>query len=317
MENRSIVRAFAPASVSNVACGFDVMGFAVENLGDQVVAQSSPVPGVSLSKVEGDGGRLPRDARRNTAGVAARALLEAAGSQEGVILTLNKGMPLSSGLGSSAASAVAAAFAVDRLLNLGAPPSELLRCAMLGEAVACGSAHPDNAAPSLYGGLVLIRPADPPEVIRLPVPDGLSCAVIRPHIEVETRASRGVLGSSVPLEAAVAQWGNLGALIAGLFRDDLELISRALVDSIAEPKRAGLIPGFERVKGAAIESGALGCSLSGSGPSIFALCATRALAESAADAMEKVFAEHGLASDRLVTAVGCTGVRDVSSSQEQ
>ncbi len=314
MKPASTYRAFAPASVSNVACGFDVLGFAIEEPGDEVIASRSSKQGVELARVDGDHGRLPRDANRNTAGVAARALLEAAGSCEGVTLSLRKGMPLSSGLGSSAASGVAAAFAVDRLLGLGAPREELLRCAMVGEQVACGSAHPDNAAPSLYGGLVLIRPSDPPEVVSLPVPDGLSCAVVRPHIEVETRASRSLLGDSIPLRDAVVQWGNLGALIAGLFRSDLELVSRSLVDVVAEPKRAGQIRGFADVKRAALDSGALGCSLSGSGPSIFALCASRQVAESVADGMVAAFAKGGLASDRLVSSVGSEGVRGLPNS---
>ncbi len=314
MKTNSVCRAFAPASVSNVACGFDVLGFAIEKPGDEVVAIRSPNQGVELSKIDGDQGRLPREVERNTAGVAAQALLDAAGSREGVALSLHKGMPLSSGLGSSAASGVAAAYAVDRLLGLGASQEELLRCVMVGEKVACGSAHPDNAAPSLYGGWVLIRPADPPEIIPLPIPDGLCCAVVRPHIEVETRASRTLLGDAVPLRAAVVQWGNLGGLVAGLFRNDLELISRSLVDVIAEPRRAGQIPGFARVKQAALDSGALGCSLSGSGPSIFALCASRQAAETVADVMVGALAEEELTSDRLVSAVGCEGVRVLPNS---
>ena len=303
-------RAFAPGSVSNLACGFDVLGFAIEQPGDEVVVRERSEPGVELLELSGDDGRLPRDAARNTAGVAVSRLLREAGCGRGVGLSLHKNMPLSSGLGSSAASGVAAVYATNHLFGLGASREEMLRCAMAAEEVACGSAHADNATPSLLGGLVLIRSSDPLDVVELPVPEGLSCAIVRPHIEVETRASRSLLGESVPLRAAVTQWGNLAALVAGLFRSDLELIGRSLVDVIAEPKRAVLVPGFDAVRRAALDRGALGCSLSGSGPSIFALCASRSVAESAVAAMQAAFvASHGLASDRFVSTVGAEGAR--------
>ncbi len=302
-----MTRAYAPASVSNIACGFDVLGFAIEEPGDEVVVELSPNPGVELLEVTGDDGRLPRDAERNTAGVAVRALLDEIGETRGVGLRLHKNMPLSSGLGSSAASGAAAVWAVSRLLGLDAPRDLLLRCAMAGEKMASGSAHADNAAPCLYGGFVLVRQSDPPDVIPLPVPEGLACAVIRPHIEVETRMARQLLGDTVPLRDAVTQWGNLGGLVAGLFRGDLELISRSLEDVIVEPKRSGLVPGFDAAKRAALDQGALGCSLSGSGPSTFALCADRGVAERVADAMVAAFSAEGLTSDRVVSPVGARG----------
>ncbi len=311
MPETNAVHAFAPATVSNVACGFDVLGFAIDGPGDELVASEKPEPGVELIEVTGDGGRLPRDAERNTAGVAVRALLDATGCDRGVALSLHKGMPLSSGLGSSAASGVAAAFATSRLLGLDASHELLLRCAMAGEQMAVGSAHPDNAAPAVYGGFVLIRAADPPDVVPLPVPEGLTCAVVRPHIEVETRAARGLLGDTIPLRAAVTQWGNLGALVAGLFRGDLELIARSLEDVVAEPRRAAQVPGFRMAKAAALDAGALGASLSGSGPSTFALCASLTLAEQVATAMATAFEGEGLASDRYVSPVGAEGVRVV------
>ncbi len=309
MRENPTCRAFAPATVSNVACGFDVLGFAVEEPGDVVEARTRDEPGVELLEITGDGGRLPRDPERNTAGVAVRALLAATGCRRGVTLRLHKGMPLSSGLGSSAASGVAAAWAADRALGLEADHKTLLACALAGEEVACGSAHADNAAPCLYGGFVLIRPGDPPDVVPLPIPEGLSCAVMRPHLEVETRTSRDLLGDVVPLRAAVSQWGNLASLVAGLFRADLELIARSLEDAIAEPKRAAQVPGFAAAKRAALDAGALGSSLSGSGPSIFALCASRPDAERAASAMAAALEDAGLESDRYVSRVGAGGVR--------
>jgi homoserine kinase len=305
-------RIFAPASVANVACGFDVLGFALEHPGDEVVVRRRDAPGVEIALITGDDGRLPRSAERNSAGVAVTSLLQEFGSDAGIELELHKQMPLSSGLGSSGASAVAAVVATDRLLGLGAPLETLLMAAMAGEAGACGSAHADNVAPSLYGGLVLVRPGSVPDVVRLPVPEGLTAALVRPHTEVETRAAREVLGDSVPLKTAVAQWANLGAFVAGLFRGDFELLSRALVDHVAEPKRGGLVPGFAAAQRAALDAGALGSSLSGSGPSIFALCRSRTDAERVVAAMAAAVLVHaGLECDRFVSALGAPGARVV------
>lgn len=301
-------RAFAPATVSNVACGFDVLGFAIEGPGDLVVAEEQEENGVVIADLQGDEGRLPRQTERNTAGVAVRALLERAGlSGRGIALSIEKRMPLASGLGSSAASAVAAVVAVDALLGLGAPRPELLACALEGEKMACGSAHADNAAPSLYGGFVLVRGGAALEVVELPLVPRLTCALVRPHVAVETRGARLVLGDSVPLPAVVAQCGNLAALVAALFRQDLELLSRALVDHVAEPKRAGLVPGFREVQAAARQAGALGCSLSGSGPSIFALCASPESAERVADAMKAALDALAIPADRWVSPAGTRG----------
>ncbi|MEM6794384.1 MAG: homoserine kinase [Acidobacteriota bacterium] len=305
--------AFAPASVSNVACGFDCLGFAVDGLGDEVVAEIREEPGVAIVEMTGDGGRLPRDAARNTAGVAVRSLLAAAGfetARVGIALRVHKRMPLASGLGSSAASGVAAARAAAEGLGIEPERELLLRCALEGERVACGSAHPDNVTPSLYGGLVLIRSAEPLDVVELPVPEGLFCALIRPHVEVETRAAREALGSEVELAAAARQWANLGALISALYTENWRLLSRSLVDAVAEPKRRHLVPGFGTVQEAAREAGALGCSFSGSGPTVFALCRGHAAAEVAAEAMaEAARRSGGLECDAATSRVGAEGVR--------
>ena len=305
------VHAYAPGSVSNMACGFDIFGFAIEHPGDEVEATERPESGVELAAVHGDDDRLPREAERNTAGVAVAALLEAVGERRGVSLVLRKNMPLSSGLGSSAASGVAAVVAVDHLLGLETPREVLLRCAMEGERLACGTAHPDNAAPCLYGGFLLLR-GEGPDVVSLPVPGGLSCAVVRPHVEVETRKARQLLGDSVPLRSAVRHWGNTAAVVAALYSGDLALLARSMEDVIAEPVRAPLVPGYTEAKAAALEAGALGSNLSGSGPSTFALCADRTTAEAAADAMVSAFKAQGHDSDRLVSAVGAEGARIVS-----
>lgn len=308
MSSETSIIAFAPGSVSNVACGFDVLGFAISALGDRVTARQTREPGVRVCGITGDNGRLPLDARRNTASVAAAALLEGRGLANGVEIALEKGLPLASGLGSSAASAVAAVVAVDALFGLVAPHEELLRCAVEGERVACGAAHADNAAPSLYGGFVLVRSTHPIDIVRLPVPRELTCAVLCPRLEVETKAARAVLGDSVPLAAAVAQWANVGALVAGLHRDDYDLISRALQDAVAEPHRARLVPGFADAKRAALDAGALGCSLSGSGPAIFALCRGPESAATVGAAMRAAFAAStGFDARSVVTGLPAPG----------
>lgn len=308
-----MIAAFAPATVSNVACGFDVLGFALEAPGDVVIADAMTASGVEIAAIEGDGGRLPRDPARNTAGAAVRALLERLDAARGIRLTIQKGLPMASGLGSSGASAVAALVATNELLGRPAPLDLLLECAMAGEVAGCGSAHPDNVAPALYGGWILARSAHPPDIIRLPVPDGLACAVLHPHLEIETGAARALLGDAIPLRDAVRQWGNLGALVAGLFSNDLALVSRSLEDVVAEPRRAHLLPGFHAIQQAARASGALGASLSGSGPAMFALCRTSADAERVAEAMRTAcMAAARLDADVWVSPVASQGARVVT-----
>lgn len=307
--------AFAPASVSNVAAGFDVLGFALDEPGDVVLAEALEGPGVRMLSVEGDSGRLPREASRNTAGAAVLALLERLGSRQGVGLHLRKGMPLASGIGSSGASAVAAVVAANELLGRPADLPLLLECAMTGEQAGCGAAHPDNVAPSLYGGFILARSAQPPDIVRLPVPHGLACAVLHPHLEVQTATARALLGDTVPLGAAIRQWANLGGLVAALYTGDLGLLRRSLVDHVAEPRRAPLVPGLAAVKAAAAEAGALGCSLSGSGPSIFALAESLERAHAVGLAMQAAYARAGggVGADLFVSPVGTRGARVVAA----
>ena len=308
-----MIAVYAPGSVSNVACGFDVLGFALDEPGDIVVAAQKDGPGVTIAAIDGDAGRLPLDPTRNTAGAAVIALLQRLETTRGVSLTIHKGLPLASGIGSSGASAVAAVVAANELLGRPAPLAMLLACAMAGEQAGCGAPHPDNVAPSLYGGFVLARSAHPPDIVRLPVPERLACAVLHPHVEVQTGMARALLGDQVPLRDAVRQWGNVGALVAALFNGDQALLSRSLEDVIAEPKRAPLVPGFYAVKAAALAAGALGCSLSGSGPSIFALASSLEVAKHAGDAMQRAFnAESSLGADLWVSLVGRQGARVIS-----
>ncbi|MEM6453477.1 MAG: homoserine kinase [Acidobacteriota bacterium] len=314
-------RAFAPATVSNVGCGFDTLGFAIASPGDVVTVERRSRPGIEIDDIHGDGGVLPRDPARNTASVAVSSLLRhlrAADVRDGVgrslrdvglRLTIHKNMPLTSGLGSSAASGVAALVATVRLLGVAASRPTLLRCAAEAEQAACGSAHADNAAPSLYGGFVLVRADDPGDVITLPTPAGVWCAVVRPHMGLDTREGRDLLGDTVTRRQAVVQASNLAGLVAGLYRGDLDLVARVLYDVIAEPKRAHLVPGFEEARDGALRSGAFAAGLSGSGPSLFALGRTRSDAERASSAMVAAFKRQGMASDRHFSILGAGGAR--------
>jgi homoserine kinase len=303
----SRVSVFAPATVANVASGFDVLGFALESPGDAVSLARVPGKTVSVVAITGDGGKLPRDPLKNTAAVAVSGFLAKIGFPFGVEISLEKRMPLSSGLGSSAASAVAAVFAANLLAGRPLATRDLLPFTMEAEKAACGSAHADNVAPSLLGGFVLVRSYDPLDIVQLPVPPGLSCAVAHPHAELRTEDSRRILKKEIRLSDAIRQWGNLAALVAALYNGDLGLLGRSLQDVVAEPVRSVLIPGFAAVKAAALAAGALGCSISGSGPSVFALCATTEVSTRAGEAMVAAFGKVGLSCDLYISAVNTKG----------
>jgi homoserine kinase len=308
MSQPSRISVFAPATVANVASGFDVLGFALETPGDAVTLSRAPEK-VTLVSIDGDGGKLPKDPTRNTAAVAVSAFLDTIGFPFGVEIRLKKMMPLSSGLGSSAASAVAAVYAANILAGSPLSRRALLPFTMAAEKAACGTAHADNVAPSLLGGFVLVRSYDPLDVVQLPVPPGLSCAVAHPHTEVRTEDARAILKKEIRLADAVRQWGNLAALVAALYNGDLQLLGRSLQDVVAEPARSLLIPGFGSVKKAALSAGALGCSISGSGPSVFALCASTETAQEAGRRMAEAFRQAGLESDIYISRVNSEGPR--------
>ena len=306
------VTAYAPATVANVACGFDVLGMALHTPGDRVTVTRSETPGVRLTAIHGDEGRLPLDADRNTAGVAVQALLAQLSHPAGFSIELFKGMPLASGLGSSAASAVAALLAANALLPAPLPREDLLPFAVTAEAAACGTGHADNVAASLLGGMVLVRSYTPLEVVSLPVLPRLVCATVTPALALTTGASRSVLPESLPLKTAVRQWGNLGAFVAALYQGDYALLGRSLSDAVAAPRRAALIPGFADVRQAALSSGALGCSIAGAGPTLFALCEGEAVAQKAAEAMQHAFRKHRLGSTAHISLINRDGARILS-----
>lgn len=308
------IKAFAPATVANVSCGFDILGFAIEAMGDVVEIHLKDEPGLRVTSIEGDGGRLPYEVEKNTCTVAIQAMLDELGQQVGMDITLKKGLPLGSGMGSSAASAVAALIAANHLLGEPFEKKNLLPFAIAAEKAACGAGHADNVAPSLLGGFVLIRDYHPLDVIKLHVPDGLHCTLLHPHFELKTSDSRSVLRDSVSLKHSTIQSGNVAGLIAGLFQEDFELIGRSLRDVIAEPYRATLIPGFYEVKEAVKAAGALGMGISGSGPTLFTLSRGVEASESIIKAAQEVYDSIGLGVDTYHSAINVRGAYVLEST---
>jgi homoserine kinase len=305
---RERATAFAPASVGNVAIGFDILGFAIDTLGDRVTVSRREAPGVEIAAVRGISGELPREARDNTAGRALLALQEAVRPDFGFRLEIDKGIPLGAGLGGSAASAVGAVVAANALLPRPVSRLELLQFAMAGEAVASGARHADNIAPSLFGGLVLTVGIDHPRVKQIPVPAGIRAVIVHPHMFLATSRARAILKLSVDLSDFVWQTANLAGFISGCYTDDLDLIRASFEDVVIEPQRAALIPGFKEVRRGAMEAGALGCSISGAGPSMFAW-ALEATAPAVLAAMRREFARQSLATDQWVVEVRSAGAR--------
>lgn len=304
---------FAPATVSNLGPGFDVFGLALEGPGDVVIVEEAEGEGVVSIDVSGDDGRVPRDPR-NSAAVAATAVLGALGPGRGVRIEVRKGLPLSAGLGGSAASAVAGAVATQALFGGTLSTAELLRAAVLGEAGGSGASHADNAAPALVGGFVIVPPGDPLDVVQVPTPSDLRVAVAHPHVEVETRSARRLVDRPVAFELAVAQSGNAAGFVAALYREDWDLLERCARDLLAEPLRRGLVPGFDEVVSAARSAGAAACGLSGSGPSMFALCRGDGVAEVVGQSMVEAFRDGGsVDADLIVSAVSPSGARLVDS----
>jgi homoserine kinase len=305
--------AFAPASVGNVAVGFDVLGHAVAALGDHVTVRRVPEPHVRIATVVGAEAPLPLEVERNTAGMALDAMRRALALPFGFEARVEKGIPLSAGLGGSAASAVAAVVAANALLDEPLAPERLLAFAVRGEAVASGSAHADNVAPSLLGGLVIALGGEAPRAVRVPVPPGVRCVLARPHVRVDTRAARAVLAPAVDRAAFVAQTANLAGFLAGCYAGDLGLLGACLADVVIEPQRRALVPGFDRVKAAALAAGALGCSISGAGPTLFAWC-DEPRAEGVRAAMAAAFAGSVPGVDTWVSPVAPEGARVVGAA---
>ena len=305
------IKAFAPATVANVCCGFDILGFSVDFPGDEVMLTLKDEPGIVITSIEGDDGRLPKEALKNTAGVAVDSFLKSLDSNQGVEIKLIKNLPLGSGMGSSAASGVAALVAINHLMGNPFTREQMIPFAMEAERIACGSAHADNVAPSLLGGFVLVRDYHPLDVIKIPVAKGLYCTLIHPHLELKTSDSRRVLKPTVSLQDAIAQSGNIAGLMIGLTKPDYGLVSRSLKDVIAEPIRSVFIPGFDQIRKLVVQRGALGCGISGSGPTIFCLSTDNKIAQQVGESVQLQFLKSHLKSDVYVSKINDEGARIV------
>ena len=302
-----MISAFAPATVANLSCGFDVLGLAIEHVGDEVRVQKNDLNQVRMAQITGDNGKLPLVAADNTAGAAVIALLQSLGSSQGIDIVLHKKMPLGSGLGSSAASAVAAAVAANALMGNPFSKHDLLPFVLAGEKVASGTAHGDNVFPSLLGGIVLIRSYHPLDVVQLPAPSTLSIVVVHPDVEILTKEARNILPQQISMKDGIAQTANLAGLVAGLYSNDFELIGRSLHDSFAEPYRSPLIPEFDRCRKAALYGGAIGFGISGSGPSMYALCDSQARGKQIAELITKVLQSKNISHQTFLSKINTKG----------
>ena len=303
-----VAKAFAPASAANVAIGFDILGFSVDVLGDTVTVERTEKPGVVITGSTGVVTDIPRDPEKNTAGRALLAMQQALNPGFGFSALIHKGIPLGSGLGGSAASAVAAVVAANALLPKPLPKIELLKFAMQGEAVSSGSLHVDNISPSLFGGLVLTVGIDHPRVKQIPVPPGIRAVLVHPHLFLSTKQARGILKREVTMSDFIWQTANLAGFISGCYTNDLDMIRASFEDVVIEKQRSQLIPGFDAVRGGAIAAGALGCTISGAGPTMFAW-ALDADAEKVRAAMVAAFGAAGMKVDHWIVPIEATGAR--------
>jgi homoserine kinase len=307
---RGGIHVFAPATVANVVCGFDVLGFAVNEPGDEVIMRLTDKPGITISKITGDDGRLPLNPAKNTVSVSVEHYLRSIDRLDiGLDIELHKKMPIGSGLGSSSASTVAGLFAIKTLLGDDTDPSTLLPFAMKGEEMACGHGHADNVAPALLGGFVLIRSYDPLDVVRLPHPPGLWCAIVFPDVDVPTREARQIIRKNIQMKDAVTQWGNIAGLVSGLFMQDIDLIGRSMKDVLVEPVRSMLIPDFYLMREMAMELGAVSFGISGSGPSVFAFTRDEETAKRITHKLQQHLTNIKIGSNGYVSTINDAGPR--------
>ncbi|WP_036155670.1 homoserine kinase [Maribacter forsetii] len=305
--NQNEIKVFCPATVANVSCGFDVLGVALDSVGDDMIVRKVSKKGIFITKLTGQD--LPKETLNNVAGVAGNAFLLASDYDGGFEIKIDKKIKPGSGIGSSAASSAGAVWAMNHLLGNPFSKTELVKFAMEGERLASDVAHADNVAPALFGGFTLVRSYSPLDVIDIPAPSELYVTIIHPQIEIKTSDSRKILKTTISMETGIKQWGNVGGLVAGLFKEDYDLIGRSLEDHIVEPIRSILIPGFDEVKKVSLEAGALGSGISGSGPSIFAFSKGNETAVKVGDAMKTVYDKIGIAYEIHVSKINMEGVK--------
>ena len=301
------IKIIANSTVSNVGCGFDVLGFATEIVSDEMILSKNNLEEIRITKVEGFG-PVPSDPRKNAVGAALSALLSKVESRQGFDIKINKKIMPGSGLGSSAASSSAAVVGANHLLGNPFDKLDLVEFAMEGEKSISGALHADNVAPAIFGGITLIRGYNPVDVIDIPVPEELFCVILHPQIEIKTADARNILAKQVDLKVAVKQWGNVAGLITGFYKSDYELISRSVIDHIIEPQRSVLIKGYDGLKKSAIDAGALGCNISGSGPSVFALAKGHESAQKIKEAMELQYSSEGIKFNTYLSKIVNNGV---------
>ncbi|MBO0323939.1 homoserine kinase [Muricauda sp. CAU 1633] len=304
------IKVFCPATIANVSCGFDVLGLALDSVGDEMTVRKIPENTIRITKILGQD--LPLETEKNVSGVAGLALLAKSDYKGGFEIEIDKRIKPGSGIGSSAASSAGAVWAMNELLGRPFSNLELVQFAMQGEKLASDVAHADNVAPAIYGGFTLVRSYDPLDIIPIPTPLELYATVIHPQIEIKTSDSRKILRTTISLAQGIKQWGNLGGLIAGLYQSDYDLIGRSLHDHIVEPIRSILIPAFDKIKANSIEAGALGCGISGSGPSIFALSQGETNAQKVAASMKETYKNIGVAFDIHISKVNTQGVKKIA-----
>ena len=301
------IKIFSPATVANVSCGFDVLGFCLDTVGDEMIIRKTSEKGIRITKIEGYD--LPFEAEKNVAGVSALALIENANPDCGFEIEIYKNIKPGSGIGSSSASAAGSVFAINELLGKPYNKTQLTYFAMKGEALASGSEHADNLAPGLFGGFTLVKSTLPLEVLQLPTPKELYATIIHPQIEVKTSEARAILPKEIPLKDAITQWANVGSLVHALHTNDYHLIHRSLSDGIVEPYRKKLIPYFEDVKFAALTAGALGCGISGSGPSIFTLSKGEKQAKAVEDAIKIIYSKTDIDFYTFTSPINTKGIK--------
>ena len=288
MNTTKSIQVFAPATVSNMGSGFDIIGFPIENVGDTVQVTQHEKQVVRITNISGYKD-IPLEASKNVASYAVIKLLEKLGVNTGFDIAIEKAVKPGSGIGSSASSSVAAVYAVNELLGKPFTDNELIEFAMEGEGLASGGKHADNVAPALLGGITVLRSYNPLDVIRIEPPEHLRVILLHPQIEIKTKEARDILPRQIPLKDAIHQWGNVAGLISGLYASDYEMIGRSMEDVIIEPRRSSLIPGYDQLKSAAQKAGALGCTISGSGPSVFALAKGKQVALEVEKAMREAY----------------------------
>lgn len=304
------IRIFSPGTVSNVSCGFDVLGYCLDEIGDEMVVRTTTQKGIKITKIEGYD--LPFETQKNVAGVSALALIEDYNPDCGFEIEIYKRIKPGSGIGSSAASAAGSVFAINVLLGKPYNKTQLTAFAMKGEFIASQSEHADNLAPALFGSFVLVKSVKPLDIIDIPTPDELYTVILHPQIEIKTSEARAILPNSIPMEKAIVQWSNLGSLIHALHTDDYDLIKRSLHDAVVEPYRSKLIPRFDEVKKTAISQGALGFGISGSGPSMFALTKGKKTAIKVEKSMRLVYENSGIEFQSYVSKINKEGIQVMS-----